>query len=222
MNSDPASTDALLQRTRAGDQDALQALLTINLDWVRQRVRERLGPLLRQRGQTDDYLQDVVVDLLRNGPRFVVRDQERFRALLCRIVENVLTDRWHFLHRQCRSVDREQPLAEDPVIDLDLPSAGGTRPSEAAARAEEREWIHLAMELLPAMDRRVLWLREWEGQAFPAIAATMAIAEDAARMRFARALQRLGQKLELLRAGRLGEALAEDPADAPGTGPTGG
>lgn len=208
----PPGTEVLLQRTHGGDDGALHALLVVNFDWIRQRVRDRLGPLLRQRGQTDDYLQDVVLDLLRNGPHFVVRDQQRFRALLCRIVENVLTDQWHWMHRQCRSIERERPLP-DAVLDLDVPAQTGTRPSEAAVRAEERQWLHLALELLPAVDRRVLWLREWEGQSFAAIAAAVGIGEDAARMRFARAVQRLGQKLELLRTGNLDRALAAIPGE---------
>lgn len=201
------ATEALLQRTHTGDGAALDALLADNLEWVRQRVRARLGPLLRQRGQTEDYLQDVVVDLLRNGPRFVVRDQSCFRALLTRIVENVLVDRWHWLHRARRNVDRERPLEAGAVLDLDLPTSGGTRPDDAAARAEDREWLHLALELIPAADRQVLWLREWEGLSFPAIAGELEITEDAARMRLNRALPRLATQLERLRAGRLAESL---------------
>ncbi len=208
MTSDPSATDVLLRRSHAGDRAALDALLAANLDWVCKRVHDRLGPLLRAKGDTQDYVQDVVLDVLRSGPRFVTADQAGFRALLCRIVENVLSDRWHGLHAQRRAVSREQPLPSDTVLALDAPSAGGTRPSEAAARAEQAEWIHLALELLPAADRQILWLREWSGRTFPEIAAQLGIAEDAARMRFQRAVPRLAEQLELLRAGRLADALA--------------
>ncbi|HEX5051375.1 MAG TPA: sigma-70 family RNA polymerase sigma factor [Planctomycetota bacterium] len=208
MTTDPAATDVLLRRSHHGDRAALDALLAANLDWVCKRVHDRLGPLLRAKGETQDYVQDVVVDVLRSGPRFVTADQAQFRALLCRIVENVLSDRWHGLHAQRRAVTRERPLPSDTVLGLDAPSAGTTRPGEAAARAEDAEWIHLAMELLPAADREILWLREWTGQTFPAIATGLGITEDAARMRYQRALPRLAERLELLRAGRLAEALA--------------
>lgn len=208
MTQDPTNTDVLLRRSHQGDRAAFDALLAANLDWVCRRVRDRLGPLLRAKGETQDYVQDVVVDVLRSGPRFVTADQAQFRALLCRIVENVLSDRWHGLHAQRRAVTREQPLQSDTVLGLDAPSSGTTRPGEAAARAEEAEWIHLAMELLPAADRQILWLREWSGWTFPDIAKELGIAEDAARMRFQRAVPRLAEQLELLRTGRLAEALA--------------
>jgi RNA polymerase sigma-70 factor (ECF subfamily) len=207
MSAGADATDLLLRSTHAGDSRALERLLAANLDWVRQRVRGRLGGVLRDRGQTDDYVQDVVVDVLRSGPRFVTGDQQQFRALLVRIVENVLSDHWHWLHAQRRSVEREVP---GDALELDGPPAASTRPSEAAARAEDAQWIRLAMELLPADDRQVLFLREWEGLSFPRIAAALGIAEDAARMRFQRAVPRLARKLDLLRAGRLAAALADD------------
>jgi RNA polymerase sigma factor (sigma-70 family) len=208
MRSDPSATDVLLRRSHGGDRAALDVLIAANLDWVCERVHDRLGPLLRAKGETQDYVQDVVLDVLRSGPRFVTADQAQFRALLCRIVENVLADHWHGLHAQRRDVSRERPLPSDSVLELDAPSAGTTRPAEAAARAEETEWIRLALELLPAADRQILWLREWSGRAFPDIARELGIAEDAARMRFQRAVPRLAEQLERLRAGRLADALA--------------
>ena len=55
----------------------------------------------------------------------------------------------------------------------------------------------------------VLW-REYRGESFQEVAKRLGLSEDAARMRFNRALPKLAKKLEHLRAGRVGAALEPD------------
>ena len=103
MSEDRRDTEALLRASHAGSREALDALLAENLDWLRARVKARLGAELRDLAETADYVQDVLVDVLRCGPRFVTRDVAQARALLARIVENVLSDRFHWFHAAKRS-----------------------------------------------------------------------------------------------------------------------
>lgn len=82
-----------------------------------------------------------------------------------------------------------------------------TTPSQAAARSETRDWIRLAMELLGDDDRRMILLRVIEERSFPEAATLLGIAEDAARMRFNRALSRLARVVKSLKKGGLGDLL---------------
>lgn len=205
---DPALTAHLLERWHAGDKAALAALIERDLPWIRDYVSRRLGPVLRARGETQDYVQDAMIEVLRYGPRFVVADTRQFRALVARIVENVLRDQ-HDLHTaKKRGGGRVEALPSESVLRLDAAADSVTRPSEAAARDEMRAWMRLALELLEPDDRQVILLREFEGLQFDAIGERLGIGMTGARMRFARAIPRLADRMKQLRAGRLGEALA--------------
>ncbi len=205
-------TVELLRRWHGGDPAALNALVERDLDWIRERVRRRLGAELRAREETDDVVQDALLELLRYGPRFCLKSRSHFRSLLARIVENVLRGQSDRFRAYKRSARRERPL--DEALSLDGPAAQGTTPSESAERAEWQALVRLGLELLGAEDSEVLLLRQWDGLAFPEVAVRLGISQDAARMRFARALARLSRVIEKLRAGRLEELLL-DPEEAP-------
>lgn len=191
----------LLKRWHSGDRAALEQLVERELPWIRNYVNARIGELLRARGEADDYVQEAMLDVLRYGPRFVTDDPESFRRLLARIVENTLRDMadWHGAER--RALRRERQVPADSVLHLDRPDETVTRPSQNAAANEQQAWVALALELLDPDDRKVILLRQWEELSFGDIAKRLGIEEDAARMRFHRALPRLGRKLEELRAG---------------------
>jgi RNA polymerase sigma-70 factor (ECF subfamily) len=195
-------TRTLLQRWHTGDRAAIEALVARDLQWITTFVRSRLGPLLRARGETMDYVQDAVIEVLAYTPRFVTDDRARFRGLLARIVENHLRDAHDHHQAGRRTPARERPLPDDSVLDLDAPRRTITEPGSRAARNEREAWVRLALELLPGEDRQVLLLRQWQELEFAAIGERMGLSEDAARMRFQRALPKLARKLEELRAGR--------------------
>ncbi len=204
-----ADTQLWLSRLQSGDEAALRALLARDLPWVRSYVAMRLGPLLRSRGEADDYVQEAMVEALRYGPRFTTADLDQFRALLARITENVLRDHAVHWQRGKREVARERDLPGDTILALDQPARSVTRPSSAAHRDEERAWIRLGIELLPPDDRAVVRLRDWEQLSFAAIGAELGIAEDAARMRYQRVLPRLARNIDRLRRGDVANVLAE-------------
>ena len=200
----------LLSRWNGGDEDALAELLTRNMDWIRGHVRRRLGQALRRKAETEDFVQDAVLEMLRYGPRFVVQRRAQFRALLARIAENVLRGKHDWFHRERRAMSKEVRAGSDSVLPLD-PAASQTTPSEAVVRGENASWIRLALELLPPRDREVILMREWQEMAFAEIAGALGVAEDAARMRFQRALVRLARTAKRLRDGEIDGLLAEAP-----------
>lgn len=205
----------LVQR---GDRQALQRLLAEHLPWIEQHVRHRLSPAVRRDGETQDFVQEALVEVLRDGPRFAVENVAAFRGLLARIVENNLRDRMRHLHRDCRDLRRQRALPTDSVLQLDAPARGVTEPPVQAERNERAAWMRLALELLGPDDREVIRLREWQGMTFADIAGVLASTEEAVRKRYHRALPRLAEKFDLLRKGRWQATLDETPGAGPARG----
>ncbi len=207
---DPALPDATVEKLRRwhqGDPAALEALIQEHLGWLLAEVRRRISPRLRRKVESQDIVQDAMVRLLRYGPRFVPANKGQFRALLARIVLNTILDGRAFHENPKRDMDREQPVPSRTVLILGAAGRALTKPDEAAERDEIGEWLRLGLEFLDPDDRKVIHLRQWEGLEFGDVAERLGLATaDAARMRFQRALPRLAQKVQELKAGRLASA----------------
>ena len=102
---------------------------------------------------------------------------------------------------------REVP--SDTVLSLDPPVDTVTRPPQAAERDEQQAWVRLALEFLAPLDRETIWLHEWENLNFRQIGERLNISEDAARMRFQRALPKLAKRVQELQSGKVGDVLEE-------------
>jgi len=199
-------THYLLDRWHEGDRASLDALVERHLPWIRNHVRNRLGPALRGKAETGDYVQDVVVEVLHYTPRFRVENDRQFRALLVRIVENNLRDRHDWFTARRRDIARDPPLGNSTVLGL---SAGSRchSPSMVVDREEREAWVRLGIEVLEPHDREVIVLREWDRLSFPAIGERLGIDRSAAHKRFSRALDRLTKVVWSLRRGDLDAAL---------------
>lgn len=194
----------LLRRWHGGDEAALGALVARDLPWLRAVVQRRMGAELAGRADADDIVQQALVNLLQYGPRFEVDDADAYRALIACIVENTIRKLIRDGRRQRRWAGKEEPLPSGSVVAL---STGATRPSAAADRNERRAWIQLGLELLDSRERELVLWRQWHGRSFADIGAELGVSEDAARMRFERALQRLAQAVARLRSGQVRELL---------------
>ncbi len=197
------ATPRLLRRWHDGDEGALAELVAAHLPWLRARVERRLGPFLRARGDADDYLQDVVLDFLRDGPRFVVRDAAQMRALLARIAENTLRDRNDWFRAKRRKMGSNVTLSRDSVLPLDPAMQRNTTPSQNASKDEEQQWVRLALELMEGEDRAILVAREYEDRSFVELGAELGMTPNAVRMRWTRAIARLAEVMKDLQAGRV-------------------
>lgn len=199
--ADPTPT--LLQRWHDGDESALAELVAAHLGWLRGHVERRLGAFLRARGEADDYLQDAILDFLRDGPRFQVRDGAQFRALLGRIVENTLRDKNDWFRAKRRDLARSATVPSDSVLALDPALQRSTTPSRDATRNEIRDWVRLGLELLEAEDRKVILAREYEDRSFVEIGTELGMSANAVRMRWVRAVARLAEVMQQLKSGSL-------------------
>ena len=203
VDQPPDRTQELLALWHQGDEAALAELVRTHIDWLKQLVDRRLGAFLRQRGDASDYMQDAIVDFLRYGPRFQVRDADHFRGLLARIVENTLRDRNDWFRAKRRRLGTNQGLPTESVLALDPNLQRSTTPSRDASRLEMREWVRLALELLDAEERRIILAREYEDRSFVQIGEELGMTANAVRMRWVRAVARLAEVMQDLKAGRL-------------------
>ena len=212
-------TGLLLRQFHTGDQSALSELVERDLPWVQQRVRNRLGSRLRVKAESGDIVQEAMLEALRYAPRFVVESQQKFRALMARIVENVLRDQHDFFTARRRAMSQEQQVNTDHALEL-IPGGATAAPSEVASKNEEQQWVRLALEFLDPEDRAIITMRQWDGLSYAEIGTRLNIAGNAARMRFNRALPRLADAIDGLLTGRVFEELGdvESPSDGDGDG----
>jgi RNA polymerase sigma factor (sigma-70 family) len=202
-----AATFDLLTRWRAGDAEALGILVARDLEWIRAYVHKRLGNApARGFGDTDDFVQEAVMRVLEEGPRFVLADRDCFRTLLATIALNVIRSQHRALHALKRSRSREQAPATDSVLMLDGPRAEQTTPDEEAALAEQEEWLRLAFLLLDPEDQAVIDLH-WQGKSDAEIGGELGAVANTARMRRQRATSRLTKLVLEIKAGRVAQVL---------------
>lgn len=197
------TTPLLLERWHRGDETALAALVELHLPWLREHVQRRLGPFLRRHGDAEDYLQDAVLDFLRDAPRFQVRDGAQLRGLLARVVENTLRDKNDWFRAKRRDLARSATVPSDSVLALDPALQRSTTPSRDATRNEIRDWVRLGLELLEAEDRKVILAREYEDRSFVEIGTELGMTANAVRMRWVRAVARLAEVMQQLKSGSL-------------------
>jgi len=212
MGIEHTRTAQLLSRWHAGDGKSLDELVERHLPWLHGQVRLRLGPLLRSKAETCDYVQDAMMQFLRYGPRFTLSDENHFRALLFRIVENTLRNKHDWFTARRREIARERPLPSSTIISLDPPEGSVRTPSEFADRNEREAWVRLAMEFLEPDDSEVIVFRQWDGLSFAEIGERLDLAANTARMRHTRALRKLTKKVAELRELRLEAVLGKIPS----------
>ena len=81
-------TTCLVLAAQGGDRDALEGLFRRYLPRVRQIVALRLGYSLRDFADSEDLVQEALLNVFRNLDRFGARSEGRFRYWLTRCVAN--------------------------------------------------------------------------------------------------------------------------------------
>ena len=199
-------TAGLLLRLHAGDGTAIAELAVRDLEWIRASISHRLGGVVRAHADTNDVVHSIFVQLLEQGPRFSVSSRDIFRRVMARIIENTLSS----MARHFRAEKRRPSSGSvhgETVLHLEPDQA--TQPPERAARAEEHEWIRFAMELLDPLDHEILRCRDWDDLTFREVGERVGMQEDAARIRYGRAMRKLARCVQQVREGRIEEALHE-------------
>lgn len=210
MSVENSNTSIHLEQWFKGDRKSLDTLVQQNLPWIHARVSQRLGGLLRAKGDTCDYVQDAMVQFLQYAPHFVISDENQFRALLAKIVENALRKKHHWYTARRREIARERPLPSDTLLCLDPIREKVRTPSQSVGQHEDEAWIRLGMEFLDPDDRDVLVLRNWDNLSFVKIGEKLEMTADGARKRNKRAMLRLSKIVASLRKGEFDTILDKE------------
>jgi len=212
MRDDSSSeTLHLLQRARAGDTAALDAIFSKHRQRLCRMIEIRLDRRLQARVDASDVVQEVYVDVFGHLSEYL-RDPKLPLFLWFRLVAG---DRLMKLHRQhlgaqMRAAGREVSLYRDalPIASSAALAAQllgkHTSPTQAAVRAERMLRVQEALNNLEPMDREILSLRHFEELTRAEAAQALGIEEAAAAKRYVRALKRLKDVLTEMPGGAEG------------------
>lgn len=207
----PETIQELLDRHHAGDHEALTRLLILHLPAIHDLVHRKLPKILRRDDDTMDLVQDVAIEVLKEGPKFRCTDEAQFRTLVSVMVANRICDR-----RRAKSADKRTPAREagslnDSVINLTQPAVQQLGPATEAGRREMEALIRLALEFLAPEMRQLIQWHDYERLPHKEIASRLGITPAAAHMRCSAAHERLAEVVVQLRSGTPGE-LGQSPS----------
>jgi RNA polymerase sigma-70 factor (ECF subfamily) len=185
--TDSESTFRLLDRARAGDRDALEALFVRHLKPLQRWARGRLPAAARDLADTDDLVQSTLLQTLKRLDTFEPRHVGALQAYLRQTVLNRIRDE---LRRTGR---RPYQISLDHVELESMQS-----PLEAAIGREGIERYERALTQLTASQREAIIARVEMGYTYEELAAILGVpTADAARKAAQRALVRLAEEMRL-------------------------
>src|SRR5580704_3870541 len=198
MDNNSAESVDLIERARAGDREALNALLARHRDRLRRMVEMRLDTRLQARLDASDVVQEAYVDVAERLDEYL-RDPKLPLFLWLRLVvgERLLKLHRHHLGTQMRDAGREVslyrgalPAASSTALAAQL-LGRHTSPTQAAVRAERLLLLQSALNDLDPLDREILCLRHFEELTHAEAARVLDIEEAAAAKRYIRVIMRL-------------------------------
>ena len=195
-------TEVWVAAAAAGDQLALAKLLATYHPLLAARVATRLDPSLRARVSPDDVLQEVYVQVFRQGPRFEHRGPKSFLNWVLTILDHKVIDVHRSAHRERRDVARESPSpkARDWSNScwnlLDQVYRDSTTPSRIVRQEEAVAALLACVAQLPEAYRGIVELRFLEGLPVGQVAERLGKSEDAIVALTQRALKALRAALE--------------------------
>jgi RNA polymerase sigma-70 factor (ECF subfamily) len=182
------TTADLLQRAKAGDEQARNELFARYLPSLRRWARGRLPRWTRDLRDTEDVVQETLLQTLKNIDAFQPRHEGALQAYLRQALMNRVRD-------EVRRVSR-RGIAEELVDDAHEDE--GASPLEQAIGREALDRYEGALSRLRDGERELVIARVELGQSYQQIAAAHGKASaDAARMAVSRALLRLAEEMDV-------------------------
>ena len=180
------TTADLLQRARLGDADALNELFSRYLPSLRRWARGRLPQWTRDLRDTDDLVQETLVQTLKHIGAFQPRHEGALQAYLRQALVNRVRD----------EVRRTSRRGVASAIDSRHPDSRAS-PLEDAIGTEALMRYETALQRLRAEEREVIIARVELGLSYQQIAVSHdKPSADAARMAVSRALVRLAEEMD--------------------------
>ena len=191
-------TEKLLLRVGDGDDEARNELLARHRTSVERLIQMRLDHKIRRRIAVSDVLQNVMIEANRRLSDYLNKGAMPFHLWIRQIAKDRIIDA-HRRHRGSakRSVDREQAIDGRPnsrQSTIMLAGVIADKELTPAARATQQEiakQVELAIADLPVADRDIILMRHYEQLGNQEVAEVFGISEQAASMRYLRALKKL-------------------------------
>ena len=183
--TDPESSIELLQRAKSGDAEALDRLVLRYLKPLQRFASGRLPQWARDVSDTQDLVQDTLMDALAHLKTFVPQREGALQAYLRQAVVNRIRDEFR------RAQRRPSPLPLEEDMSSHLPS-----PLEQAIGQQAIDRYDAALAKLDDPDREAIIARLEFGYSYKDIAVMLdRPSPDAARVAVRRALVRLAAEM---------------------------
>ena len=184
-SSSAESTLGLIERARAGDHDALERLFARHLKPLQRWARGRLPRWARDVAETDDLVQDTLIQTFKRIEDFEPRGAGALQAYLRQAVLNRIRN-------ELRRKGRQPPVTD--LDDIDVEAAGS--PLEPAIGHEALERYESALQRLKPEEREAIIARVELGYSFDELASALGKpTAEAARKTVHRALIRLAEEM---------------------------
>lgn len=189
---DARTTVNLVREAQGGDAQALNQLLAQYQERVLRMVRLRMGPKLRARMDSMDVTQEVLQRAIMNLNRFDFGHEGAFLHWLRKLVQFEVLEWAEHYGAQKRDPEKElQKIAGDRSLSGEIPASSLWDPHRQLGLKEEFRGLESAMDSLDEEQREVILMRQYEDLSFPEIGKILGCSEDAARMKYARAMSKL-------------------------------
>lgn len=185
LQAEAEATLQLLQRARAGDSSAVDALVARYLPRLQRWASGRMPIWARDVADTDDIVQEAVLRTFARLDEFEPRREGALQAYLRQAILNRIRD------------ELRRAASRPPSIEIDPHSPDpGASPFEHAVGTEMAERYEAALTSLSDDDREAIVARVELGGTYAEVAAAVGKpSADAARMAVGRALLRLAEAM---------------------------
>jgi len=169
-----ATDEELLSAVQAGDMDSLGLLVA---RWERPLFRfvYRLVP---RKDDARDVCQETFLRVLKKSHRF--KTGSRYSTWMYQIALNLCRDQARRAKRWNRLIAETTEVPDRPTGAL---ARDGTDPARSVERREKADALQRALERIPAEQREVLVLKEFEGLKFREIAEILGCPESTVKSR---------------------------------------
>jgi RNA polymerase sigma-70 factor (ECF subfamily) len=183
------ATFELLARARAGDDRALEPLFARYLPRLRRWASGRLPRWARHAADTEDLVQETLIQVFKHVDRFEPRREGAFQAYLRQAVMNRIRN----------AIRDRKRRPEVTALDEAWPSQDAS-PLERAIGVDRLERYEAALARLRSIEREAIVARLEMGCSYEEMATLLELpSADAARMASQRALVRLAEELGTVR-----------------------
>lgn len=180
------ATYRLLERARNGNREALEQLFSRHIPVLRRWASGRLPRWARDIADTQDLVQETVLQTFKRVGEFQPRGEGALQAYLRQALMNRIRNEFRHAHRRPAHADLDEEAAGDE-----------TSPLEAAIRQEQLDRYDTALARLSDQERDLIVARLEVGLTYEEIAEAVGKPSwNAARMATARALLHLAEELK--------------------------